>query len=135
MTANIDPAWAWAAYQPSADSPWDLKKVGHLYRRAAFGAAWPELEGGLKNGPQHTIALLLQGSSTSDGLTAQMERSIVETNNGQQLAAWWVYRMLYSAHPLRERLTLFCNDDLARHQPEQEGNAQRKLRPRVNGAL
>ena len=28
----IDPRWAWQRYRPSAESPWDIKKVGHLFR-------------------------------------------------------------------------------------------------------
>ena len=31
-----DPIWAWSPYEPTASAPWNLKKVGHLYRRAAF---------------------------------------------------------------------------------------------------
>src|SRR5262249_29744258 len=42
-TTTMDPRWAWQPYRPSAESPWDLKKVGHLYRRAGFGATWTEL--------------------------------------------------------------------------------------------
>jgi uncharacterized protein (DUF1800 family) len=113
MASNIDPGWAWDVYRPSADAPWDSKKVGHLYRRAAFGATWPELEAGLKDGPQRTIDVLLRGGSTSDALTAQMERSIVQANNGRQASAWWLYRMLYSHHPLREKLTLFWHNHFA----------------------
>ena len=33
-----DPSWAWTAYEPDAERPWNLTQVGHLYRRAAFGA-------------------------------------------------------------------------------------------------
>ncbi|MBV9125473.1 MAG: hypothetical protein JO112_19165 [Planctomycetes bacterium] len=47
MTA-IDPRWAWAPYEPSDKSPWDIRKVGHLYRRAAFGASWSELDTALQ---------------------------------------------------------------------------------------
>jgi len=113
MTETIDPRWAWEPYQPSADSPWDVKKVGHLYRRAGFGATWPELEEGLKTGPQRTIDRLLKGGSGADPLTAQMEQSIIQANNGQQARAWWLYRMLNSTHPLREKLTLFWHNHFA----------------------
>ncbi|MBL8797673.1 MAG: DUF1800 domain-containing protein, partial [Planctomycetia bacterium] len=59
MANAIDPRWAWQPYQPSAQSPWDLKKVGHLYRRAAFGATAGELDAALQAGPEKTIDLLL----------------------------------------------------------------------------
>ena len=54
-----DPAWAWAPFQPDATRPWDLRRVAHLYRRAAFGGTWPELQGALSEGPQATIGRLL----------------------------------------------------------------------------
>jgi len=58
--AEIDPRWAWEPYKPSAQSPWDIRKVGHLARRAGFGATWEELEAGLKAGPEKAIDQLLQ---------------------------------------------------------------------------
>jgi len=61
--AEIDPRWAWEPYKPSDQSPWDIRKVGHLARRAGFGATWAELEAGLKAGPDKTIDQLLKGGS------------------------------------------------------------------------
>src|SRR5262249_42507886 len=115
-TDRIDPGWAWAKYQPSDDSPWDLKKVGHLYRRAAFGGNWPELQTALKVGPDKTIDSLLEGGKETAEFIAlcdQMAASIVRSNNGRQASAWWLYRMLYTAHPLREKLTLFWHNHFA----------------------
>jgi len=44
MTQTIpNPQTAWQRYRPSADSPWNIKRAGHLYRRAAFGATIAEL--------------------------------------------------------------------------------------------
>ena len=57
----MDPRRAWQPYRPAADAPWDLKKAGHLYRRAAFGATWDELQTALRDGPEQTIASLLRG--------------------------------------------------------------------------
>src|SRR5262249_15486851 len=34
-------------------------------------------------------------------------------NNGQQLQAWWLHRMLYSPHPLKEKVTLFWHNHFA----------------------
>ena len=48
MAKTIDPQTAWQPYTPTADNPWDLQKVGHVYRRAAFGASWADLQAGLK---------------------------------------------------------------------------------------
>jgi uncharacterized protein (DUF1800 family) len=112
----MDPQWAWAPYRPTAQSPWDLKRVGHLYRRAAFGATWDELEAGLKAGPDSTIDLLLQGRPGQpelDKLTAPLAESITKANSGRQARAWWAYRLLYSPQPLQEKLTLFWHNHFA----------------------
>jgi uncharacterized protein (DUF1800 family) len=108
--------WPWQPYEPSADNPWDVKKAGHLFRRASFGATWEELEAALKDGPQRTIDRLLQGGpgqEAFDQRTAELAHSIVRVNNGQQARAWWLYRMLYGPHPLREKLTLFWHNHFA----------------------
>jgi uncharacterized protein (DUF1800 family) len=117
MTEAIEPRWAWQPYRPSADSPWDVKKVGHLYRRAAFGATATELEEGVRLGPDKTIDRLLKGDSAQqeqlDRQTAPLAESIGRANNGAQARAWWLYRMLYSSHPLQEKLTLFWHNHFA----------------------
>ncbi len=65
--AELDPHWAWEPYKPSAQSPWDIRKVGHLARRAGFGATWTELEAGLKAGPNEAIDRFLKGGPGQDG--------------------------------------------------------------------
>jgi uncharacterized protein (DUF1800 family) len=118
----IDPRTAWDRYQPSDASPWDLKKAGHLYRRAAFGASMEELEAALRNGPERTITSLLQGraDAQADELWATMSRTIAARNvgpdgqnNGGQISSLWLYRMLNTPHPLREKLTLFWHNHFA----------------------
>src|SRR5438105_14147304 len=107
MNDALDPRWAWEPYQPSSKSPWHLKKVGHPYRRAAFGATWEELQAGLQDGPEKTIQRLLTGGPGLDEFEAQttpLEKSTARGNNGPQASAWWLYRMLYTPHPLREKL-------------------------------
>src|SRR6266481_5281989 len=70
---KIDPHWAWEPYRPSDKAPWDLRRVGHLYRRAAFGATVAELEAGLKNGPSATIAALLKGGDGLEDFDRRMQ--------------------------------------------------------------
>ena len=36
---DLDPKTAWVPYQPSDANPFDLKKAGHLFRRAASAPA------------------------------------------------------------------------------------------------
>jgi uncharacterized protein (DUF1800 family) len=123
MTQNvppIDPRTAWERYRPSEASPWDIKKAGHLYRRAAFGASAAELQSAVRDGVDATITTLLQGRPDLEGdaLWATMSRATAAVNEadqapGQQLSAVWLYRMLYSTHPLREKLTLFWHNHFA----------------------
>jgi uncharacterized protein (DUF1800 family) len=116
MAEELDPRWAWQPYRPTAQEPWDLKKVGHLYRRAGFGASWTELEEALKAGPEAAVTHLLEGGPGTDQFdrdTAERVPSIARGNNGAQARAWWLYRMLYTPHPLREKLTLFWHNHFA----------------------
>jgi len=113
---TIDPRWAWEAYQPSDKSPWDLKKVGHLYRRAAFGATTAELDAALKAGPEKAIDSLLKpaaGLEDFERETQPLADALAKANNGPSARAWWLYRMLYSPQPLREKLTLFWHNHFA----------------------
>jgi uncharacterized protein (DUF1800 family) len=101
---------------PGPKAPWDARKVGHLYRRAGFGATHAELESGLKAGADKTIDLLLKGGSGEekfDAVMAPLAQSISAANSGAQARAWWLYRMLYTPHPLHEKLTLFWHNHFA----------------------
>src|SRR5436190_2107668 len=112
----IDPQWAWEPYRPSAEAPWDLQRVGHLFRRATFGATHAQLRNAVKAGPEKTIEQLLEGEKGLDGFDAEtnaLAESVARVNNGLQLRDWWLYRMLYSPHPLREKLTLFWHNQFA----------------------
>jgi uncharacterized protein (DUF1800 family) len=116
MTERIDPRRAWEPYRPSPESPWDLAKAGHLYRRAGFGATWGDLQAALKDGPAKTIDRLLNGRgdlAAFEKETRPLADSIAKVNNGPQARAWWLYRMLYTPHPLRERMTLFWHNHFA----------------------
>lgn len=112
----IDPQWAWQEYQPAQGNPWDARKAGHLYRRAAFGANHAELQQALSDGPQQTITRLLQGGpnqQTFEQSSIALLPGIRAGNDGNLATAWWLHRMLYSPHPLREKLTLFWHNHFA----------------------
>ena len=114
----MTPQTAWEPYRSTAENPWDLAKVGHLYRRAGFGATFAELQQGLADGPDKTIDRVLHGGpadpdfdETSEFMAS--ERSMPAGTAGTQLAAWWLYRILRNPHPLREKLALFWHDHFA----------------------
>jgi hypothetical protein len=115
-TRKIDPRWAWEPYRPSARAPWDLRRVGHLFRRAAFGATHEQLRDGLKRKPGELVEGLLKGGEglkEFDERMAVLARTIAKYNNGGLLRAWWLARMLNSPHPLQEKLTLFWHNHFA----------------------
>jgi hypothetical protein len=115
-TAKIDPRWAWEPFQPSDKEPWNVQRVGHLYRRAGFGANLDELKSGLKAGPEKAVESMLNGGPGQldfDWSTAPLAQSLARANNGQGIRAWWAYRMLYSPHPLQEKMTLFWHNHFA----------------------
>src|SRR5688572_13688546 len=94
--STIDPRWAWEPYRPTADNPWDLRKAGHLYRRAAFGATWGELQAAVQAGPEKAIDDLFRGRE--DPVLERDSRAFADSirrrNNDDQLAAWWLYRLV-----------------------------------------
>ena len=108
----------WEAYTPTPANPWDLRKVGHLYRRAGFGATAKELERGLSEGPDKTLNLMLSGQAADPDFNTSCEfmaseRSLPAGAPPAQLAAWWLYRMLRTPHPLHEKLCLFWHNHFA----------------------
>jgi uncharacterized protein (DUF1800 family) len=109
---------AWAPYTPTADNPWDWKKVGHLYRRAAFGATAAELEASVKEGHAKTLDRVLSGEPESDDFSHTSEFMATERSMPQgapqgRLSAWWLDRMLKTRYPLREKMTLFWHNHFA----------------------
>jgi hypothetical protein len=108
----------WAEYTPTAADPWDVRKAGHLLRRATFGPTHAELERAVKDGPKAAIDKLLKGGEpdadfekTSDFMAAP--RSLPPSSAGTRLSAWWLWRILHTAHPLREKLSLFWHNHFA----------------------
>jgi uncharacterized protein (DUF1800 family) len=107
-----DPAWAWVPFQPDAATPWDLRLAAHLYRRAAFGGTWPELQRALSEGPQATIDRLVHpapGAADFDRLYDDYENAAA-ASAGYGSQAWWLRRMIESPQPLQEQLTLFWHN-------------------------
>ena len=113
-----DPGWAWAVYEPDAERPWNLAQAGHLYRRAAFGAGWDQLQQALSDGPQRTIDKLLRPQSEAAQFNRTYDEYEASTGSVDQLRAWWLRRMIQTPHTLLEKMTLFWHSYFATNAAE-----------------
>jgi uncharacterized protein (DUF1800 family) len=109
-------AGPWAPFEPTARDPWDLAKVAHLHRRAAFGATRADLLRDLKVGPQASMDRLFRPAEpTTDDKEAfaALRGGAIASGDAERLKAFWLYCMLYGKDPLREKLTLFWHGHFA----------------------
>ena len=113
---QFDPASAWARYEPDASRPWNLARAGHLYRRAAFGATWDQLQRALADGPQRTIDALLRPAADVAAFNRQFDEYEARPGDARDVSeqrAWWLQRMIRTPHPLLEKMTLFWHGHFA----------------------
>ncbi|MEO6811907.1 MAG: DUF1800 domain-containing protein [Isosphaeraceae bacterium] len=116
-----NPQWAWTPFAPGPNDPWDQAKVAHLHRRAGFAPPWSVIERDRNDGPDASIARLLNGEALNPrGLTASEFEAQAEeidrlgaSGTLVQLQAAWLSRMILTPHTLRERMTLFWHDHFA----------------------
>lgn len=113
---EIDPDWAWRAYEPSNQQPWDRVRAAHLYRRAGFAATSEELDVAVRLGPSACVDKLLQPSGNAVAFEHEADalaETILAGGDPQQLAAAWTYRLLHTPDPLLEKVTLFWHGHFA----------------------
>src|SRR5262245_23762305 len=106
----------WTPFVPTREDPWDLGKVAHLHRRAGFGATRTELLRDVKAGLKASVDRLLdppRSDSDAEQVVESLKRGVLDSGDGERLKAWWLYRILYGADPLREKLTLFWHSHFA----------------------
>jgi uncharacterized protein (DUF1800 family) len=131
---KIDPAGAWQPWRPSASDPWGRKWAAHLLRRATFGPSRADLLQAERQGLQATLDRLLRGDPQAEEVRetlADVGRVAVE-HGVEQLRGWWLYTMLHSLHPLREKMTLFWHNHFATSDAKVQNAA---LMFRQNGLL
>lgn len=84
--------------------------TAHLFRRAGFGATFPDLEEALAEGYEATVERLLHPE-----LSPQLDEELIfryyvdsfESRVIDGVQTYWVYRMINTPRPLEEKLTLF----------------------------
>ncbi len=113
------PTDLWAPYVPDDKTPWDLPRVVHLHRRAAFAGTWGELQRDLTDGPEKAVSRLLSGTANLhaakefDTTSSLLFDAAVTQGEIGRLKAGWFYRFLFGPHPLHEKLTLLWHDHFA----------------------
>jgi uncharacterized protein (DUF1800 family) len=110
---------------PIAPTEWNAQTAAHLARRAGFGATPEEIEQLATLGPEAAVAsfvdlpaedseLELEIRSVGGELGDIVEREGVSSYEiVDRLRDWWLYRMVATRAPLRERLTLCWHDHFA----------------------
>ena len=87
----------------------DVALMGHLMRRAAFGASAAELEALAKRGYEAVVDDLLHPERFERPVEDLFERyhfDMVHFRSGEMTAARWFYRMVNSLRPLEEKAAL-----------------------------
>ena len=94
--------------------------MNHLHRRAVFGATWNEVQRDVASDPQSAVSRILDGQCRMDGvpdgfsnLANIIGSAAADSGSNERLKAWWIYRILFSPHPLEERLTLMWHNHFA----------------------
>jgi uncharacterized protein (DUF1800 family) len=111
---------SWAPYTPDDKSPWDLRRVVHLHRRAGFAATWSEIQRDVKDGPKESVDRVMSGKASAQGVPPEFKatadllgESAATSPDPARLKAWWVYRMMFGPDPLAERLALMWHNHFA----------------------
>ena len=94
----------------TVQSKQDVKLMAHLLRRAGFGAAPDELERAMQNGYEATLEYLLNPKAPDtlpDDLIRRYHVDQSDLRAGGAAAAHWIYRMVKTESPLREKMCLF----------------------------
>lgn len=110
------------ASEQSAPPLPDSVRLGHLLRRAGFGASPEELTTYHQLGLAGTTNQLLNYSALPNPILDKMTQLFnFNFTNAHDLQRWWLLRMLYTTRPLEERMTLFWHGLLT--------SARSKVRP------
>src|SRR5688500_11970662 len=92
---RFTPNLAWEPFCPSRSNRWDRVKVAHLYRRAAFGPTWEQLESGVSAGMSSLVGQLMTGGADHAAFEAAVDRlrpGVLDSRDIAQLQALWFHR-------------------------------------------
>ncbi|MGH9456518.1 MAG: DUF1800 domain-containing protein [Thermoanaerobaculia bacterium] len=91
---------------------WNRRTAAHLYRRAGFGATTEELERAVAEGLEATVERLVDYEPV-DNSALDRRLAGIDLDTAIGIVRWWLTRMIFTARPLEERMTLFLHDHFA----------------------
>ena len=103
-------------YEPAANGGWTPRDAAHLLGRTQHGARSDEIERATQDGLAKTLDRILNPQEESpefQSTEALLRRTALDTGNIESLKAWWLYRMIYSANPLVEKMSLLWHNHFA----------------------
>ncbi|MBI4296467.1 MAG: DUF1800 domain-containing protein [Chloroflexi bacterium] len=93
---------------PTSGLTTERSRVGHLLRRAGFGANQQELNQFAAMGVSATVDYLVDYEKVDDSAIENRLAGLTLTlDNLVDLQRWWFLRMIYTKRPLQEKMTLF----------------------------
>ncbi|HSP14532.1 MAG TPA: DUF1800 domain-containing protein [Thermoanaerobaculia bacterium] len=97
--------------------PWNEERAAHLYRRAAFGGTSDDIRQSVADGLEASVDRLINYTSQPNDLLESRLNALnfYLKSDGKlsDLARWWLIRLIFSARPLEERMTLFWHNHFA----------------------
>jgi len=88
----------------------EIALMAHLMRRAGFSARREELEKYVDQGYEATVEWLLNpqdDNGVDEDIVDRYYIDIDDRRNSDPTNAWWLYRMINTANPLEEKMSLF----------------------------
>lgn len=116
ISNEIDPKWAWSPFAPTRERPWTRRLAAHLHRRAGFGATSAELDAAVSAGSAASVDRLCNPPASAgdfEATSSMLADRTVANGDIDQLAAWWLFRMLNTPDVLLEKLTLLWHGHFA----------------------
>jgi uncharacterized protein (DUF1800 family) len=106
---------AYRPYAPAAGG-WTRRDATHFLWRTQYGATHAEIEEAVAAGFEKTLNRRLTPqpeSAAFQSAEALLRRTAFDTASIGDLKAWWLYRMLNSANPLVEKMSLLWHSHFA----------------------
>jgi uncharacterized protein (DUF1800 family) len=105
--------------------PWNEARVAQLHRRAGFGATFAQLKRDVEDGFEQSLARVIAGEKAGPGgqpaaefteIVTAMEESAIRRPAIERVQLLWLYRMIFTPHPLAEAMTLAWHSHYATSQ-------------------